>query len=111
MAEGGGGGGLAAALGAYRGERPPGGAPPAAGEAAVASAGPPAANVLLEHDHGEVRVALGQEVGGPQPGEAAPDDDDIRPGVPVERRAGLLGLLGLLPERVPQPPAALRPRS
>ncbi len=39
--------------------------PPAAGEAAVATAWTAAADVLFEQDDAQVRVSLGQEIGGP----------------------------------------------
>jgi len=82
--------------------------PPPAREAAVAPAGAAATDVLLEHDDSEAGVALGQEIGRPQAGEAAADDDDVSLDVLAQGRAGhrLFQAKGF-----PEPPAPLGSRS
>ena len=82
--------------------------PPTAGEAAVAPARPAAADVLLEHDHLQVGLGLGQVVSGPQAGEAAADDDNVCVDVACQGRAGSRRPLGR--QCLAQPPAALGAR-
>src|SRR5204863_1288580 len=72
-------------------------------EPAVAPARASAADVLLEEDDVDRRVALLQEVGAPHAGVAASDDDDVGPLTSTERRSRLTRVRG---ERIPQPPAA-----
>src|SRR2546423_3699926 len=81
--------------------------PPPAREAAVAAARAAAADVLLEHRDAEVGIPFREPVGGPEPGEAAADDDDIGHGVARQRRARLRMLAR---ERLTQPPTALSPQ-
>src|SRR5437773_7601249 len=93
---------------AVQGDRAIGVIPPAAGEATVAPAWPAAADVLLQHDHFQVRFGLGQVVRGPQASEPAADYDDVRFDIASQRRAGKAVLLGR--QRLAKPPAALGAR-
>ena len=56
-------------------------------EAAVAAARPEPDGLLLEDDHPQGRVGVGQRDGGPEPGEAGPDDRDVRVEVAPQRRS------------------------
>src|SRR4029077_6216239 len=78
--------------------------PPSARKAAVATARAAAADVLLQDRYPQRGIGLGQEVGGPQPGETPADDDDIDVDVLGERRAIRSRLRG---QSLTQPPASL----
>src|SRR4029077_13221730 len=80
--------------------------PPSARKPPVAPARAAATDVLLQNHDPEVGIRFGQEVGGPQTGETAADDDDVGVHVPGEGWAIGSGLRG---QRLPQPPASLCP--
>ena len=79
--------------------------PPATRESSVPAARAAAADVLLQHDHAQIGIALGEEIGGPEPAETAADDDNVCLRIGGQRRArpGVF-----MVERLAQPPAPLR---